>query len=175
MPVRIRITLLFTLLVAVILTLVCVSVYYFSYNLRVNYIKTRLTNKAITVGNLLNQSNFFSTEMVRKIDSSTTLAYTNKVVQAYDSRNNKIYEYRDKVKGTFKLRPEILGEARVKGRVFFDVGSEEAVAYYYTDVDSKVVVVVAGEDNEGKENLQHLLYILLFSYLAGIIIASTLR
>ena len=172
MPVRIRITLLFTLLVAVILTLVCVSVYYFSYNLRVSYIKSRLTNKAITVGNLLNQSNFFSTEMVRKIDSSTSLAYTNKVIQAYDSRNKKIYEYRDNSGGAFKLRPEILGEARDKGKVFFEAGNEEAVAYYYTDVDSRVVVIAAGEDREGKQNLQHLLYILLFSYLAGIIIAG---
>ncbi|MGI8637302.1 MAG: sensor histidine kinase, partial [Segetibacter sp.] len=172
MPVRIRITLLFTLLVAVILTLVCVSVYYFSYNLRVNYIETRLTNKAITVGNLLNQSNFFSTEMVRKIDSSTSLAYTNEVIQAYDSKNNKIYEYRDNSKAIFKLRPEILSKARIKGRVFFDVGNEEVVAYYYTDIASRVVVIVAGEDREGKENLQHLLYILLFSYLSGIIIAG---
>jgi len=59
MPVKIRITLLFTLLVVGILTLVCGSVYYFSYINRLKDIRTRLTNRAITTGRLLSQGGYF--------------------------------------------------------------------------------------------------------------------
>ena len=121
MPVRIRITVLFSLLVSVILTLVCVSVYYFSYNSRITTIRTRLANRAITTGNLLNQSTIFSNELVRKIDSSTTMAYTNKVIQAYDYRNNKIYEYSDIPNVNLRITDEVLNEARINGRFFFTI------------------------------------------------------
>ncbi len=174
MPVRTRITLLFTLLVVLILTLVCISVYYFSSTLRVNAIKTKLTNKAITIGSLLNQSDFFSNELVRRIDSSTSMSYTDKIIQAYNYKNNKIYEYNDYPKHfmPIKISPELLNEARVKGRVFFYIGEKDAVAYCYYHNDMPVIIIAAGEDQEGKRNLKNLINILLLSYLGGLVIAG---
>src|SRR3954452_18591071 len=93
MPVRIRIMLVFTLLVCLILSLVGFSIYYFSYTSRMDTIKTRLTNRAITFGRLLSRSEVFSGELVKRIDSLTSLAYTNRSIQAYDYKNNKFYEY----------------------------------------------------------------------------------
>ena len=55
MPVRLRITLLFSLFAFIILGVVCSSIYYFSYQTRLNGIKTRLTNRAITTARLLSQ------------------------------------------------------------------------------------------------------------------------
>jgi two-component system, OmpR family, sensor histidine kinase ArlS len=172
MSVRVRITIIFTLLVAVILALASISVYYFSYNLRVSSIESRLTNRAITIGNLLQQSAFFSNELVKKIDSSSYLAYTNKVIQAYDYKNNKIYEYRDKPESFITVAPELLKEARIKKKIFFKVGEREAVAYYSTDEHSRVVMVAAGEDKDGKQNLKNLLHTLLLTYFGGLVIAS---
>ena len=65
MPVKIRITLLFTLLVVSILTIVCGSVYYFSYINRLSDIRTRLTNRAITTGRLLSQGGIFDQALIR--------------------------------------------------------------------------------------------------------------
>ena len=72
MPVRIHITLLFTLLVAIILTFVCASVYYFSYSLRVSTIKAKLTDRAITIGRLLDNPDIFSNQLIERIDSVTS-------------------------------------------------------------------------------------------------------
>lgn len=173
MPVRIRITLLFTLLFAALLTVFCISVYYFSYYTRINSIKNRLTNRAITVGSLLNQSNFFSTDLIRKIDSSTSFAYSKKVIQAYDYRNNKIYEFKDKTASTFNVSPEILNEARINGTFYFSFGTREAVAYYYANADTHVVLISAGEDREGRDKLRQLSIILVLSYLIGLTIGAT--
>ena len=74
MPVRLRITLLFSLLVFFILSLVCAGIYYFSYEGRIQTIKSRLTNRAITTARLLSQREIFDRDLVRRIDSSTTLS-----------------------------------------------------------------------------------------------------
>jgi two-component system, OmpR family, sensor histidine kinase ArlS len=167
MPVRVRITLLFSLLVFVILSLVCSGIYYFSYQSRIDNIKTRLTNRAITTARLLSQRETFDRELVRKIDSSTTISLTNKTVEAYSFRNRKIYSYSDVAGDTVAVSEQILNDARVNGRVFFKVGKKEAVAYHYTDNNARVVVVTAAEDQEAKQNLKSLLNVLLLSFLVG--------
>ena len=91
MPVRLRITLLFALLVFIILSIVCGGVYYFSYTSRINNIKSRLTNRAITTARLLSQKEIFDQKLVQRIDSSTTISLKNKVVQAYDYNDRKTY------------------------------------------------------------------------------------
>jgi hypothetical protein len=82
MPVRVRITLIFSLLVFIILAIVCTGIYYFSFQTRINNIKSRLTNRAITTGRLLSQQEIFDKDLIKLIDSSTTLSYKNKTVQS---------------------------------------------------------------------------------------------
>ncbi|HYH16776.1 MAG TPA: HAMP domain-containing sensor histidine kinase [Flavisolibacter sp.] len=170
MPVRLRITLLFTALGFLILSLVCVSVYFFFYNARLNGIQARLTNRAITTARLLSQAEIFDKELIRRIDSSTTLTLKNKIVQAYDYQNHRIYNYRDKPSDTLTIAEDVLDDSRVNGSVFFEVRGKEALAFHYTDASTRLVMVVAGEDVEGKQNLQLLTRILLFSFMGGIII-----
>lgn len=167
MPVRLRITFLFSLLVFIILGLVCSGVYYFFYTARVNNITQRLTNRAITTARLLSQEEIFDQHLVQQIDSLTTISLKNKSVQAYDYQNNKIYNYSDIAGDTVNVKKVILDDARVKGKLFFTQNEKEAIAYHYTDNNSRIVIVVAAEDREGRENLRSLLNILLLSFLVG--------
>lgn len=170
MPVRLRITLLFVLLVFIVLGIVCTGIYYFSYTARVNTIKTRLTNRALTTARLLSQREIFDQGMVQRIDSSTTISLKNKVVQAFDHQNQTVYDYADNPGDPFTVSAEVLDDARVKGTVFFEQGKKEAVAYHYTDSQSRIVVVSAAEDVDGRQTLDTLLKILLSSLLIGIIL-----
>ena len=167
MPVRLRITLLFALLVFVILSIVCAGVYYISYTSRVNMIKTRLTNRAITTGRLLSQREIFDKQLVQRIDSFTTISLKNKIVQAYDPQNNKVYNYSDVPGDELVLEKDILDEARANRSHYFVSGQKEGVAYYYVDPNSKLVIVSAAEDVEGKNNLHTLRNILLLGFLVG--------
>jgi len=166
MPVRVRITLIFSLLVFFILSLVCSGIYYFSYEARINNIKTRLANRAITTARLLSQEVFDKT-LVQRIDSSTTLSFKNKTVQAYNYQNRRVYRYSDDPDDTVHVDAKTLDDARVKGHIYFTEGNREVVAYHYTDNNSRFVMVVAGEDVEGKESLRNLSEILLLSFLVG--------
>lgn len=167
MPVRLRITFLFALLVFFILSIVCGGIYYFSYQSRIDNIRTRLTNRGITTASLLSQREIFDKELIQRIDSSTTISLKNKTVQAYDYQNRVIYRYSDVPGDNMNISEDVLNNARVKGDYFFEVGKKEAVAYYYVDNSSKIVIVTAAEDEFGKQSLHTLLNILLLSFLVG--------
>src|SRR5687767_2583048 len=121
MPVRLRITLWFGLIVFCILLLVCGSVYYFSHSTRINNIRTRLTNRAITTGRLLQQSEYFDQRLLQRINASTELAMKDKTLQVYDYLNNIIYSYSEKKGDTLVVSPDILDEARITNSVFFRI------------------------------------------------------
>src|ERR1700744_2587904 len=168
MPVRSRITLLFTLLVVGILTLVCSSVYYFSYTNRIKDIQTRLANRAITTGRLLSQGGIFDQALIRKIDASTSVAMKDKIVEAYDNSNHRIYWYADSTVDTMHLDTAILGRARLsKESIYFKQGSKDAIAYYYNDGDACFVIVAAAYDEQGNEKLRHLRLVLTLSFIGG--------
>jgi two-component system sensor histidine kinase ArlS len=167
MPVRIRITLLFVVLVSIILGMVCTGIYYFSYSARISTIKTRLTNRAITTARFLGHKELFDQKLVQRIDSLTTLALKNKLVQAYDHQNKIIYSYSDIPGNPIHIDSEVLDDARANGTRFFSIGDKEAVAYHQSDSTARIVVVSAGEDVDGKESLRTLAKILLMSFLVG--------
>src|ERR1700761_7019670 len=170
MPVRNRITLLFTLLVVGILTLVCSSVYYFSYTNRIKDIQTRLANRAITTGRLLSQGGIFDQALIRKIDASTSVAMKDKIVEAYDNYNHRIYWYADSAVDTMHLDTTILGSARLsKESVYFKQGTKDAIAYYYYDGDACFVIIAAAYDEQGNEKLRHLRLVLSLSFIGGIL------
>lgn len=171
MPVRARITLIFSLLVFVILGLVCTAVYYFSYTNRLNNIKTRLTNRAITTARLLSQSETFDKQLMYKIDAATTVAMKDKTVQAYDYTDKRIYAYSDKPADTIAIEKSILDEARINQRLYFTTGKKEAIAYHYTDANNRIVIIAAGYDEDGKTILNQLRLILLLSFCGGVVMA----
>ncbi len=171
MPVRIRITLLFTAIAFIILGLVCGAVYYFTYNNRVKNAKTRLTNRAITTGRLLSQSAIFNPELIQKIDSSTAMSFKHKTVQAYDYLNTKIYSFSDHPDDTIHVQPQNLNDARVQKSVFFTVGNKDVIAYHSTNRNNRIVIVAAGYDEDGKKILRQLSYFLILSFIGGNIIA----
>ena len=167
MPVRLRITLLFSLLVFIILGLVCTGVYYFFYTARENNITQRLTNRAITTARLLSQREIFDQRLVQQIDSLTTISLKNKSVQAYDYQNKKVYSYSDLDDDTITITQDVLNDARVRGSFFFNQEEKEVVAHHYTDNNARIVIVVAAQDIEGKESLNSLLNILVLSFFIG--------
>src|SRR5687767_10595006 len=108
MPVRLKITLLFALLVSAILMLLCLSIYYFSYTTRVSTMKGRLKNRAITTARLLGQSSYFDHQLLRRIDTSTALAMKEKSIQVYNYLDERIYWYADKAKDTISINKKVL-------------------------------------------------------------------
>ena len=171
MPVRIKITLLFTMIVFLLLSLVCGSVYYFSYSNRLENVKIKLLNRALTTASLLNQSETFDPVLINKIDASTAMSMKNKTVQAYNFFDVLIYTYSDIAADTIHVGSGIMNDARKRSEVFFTTGNKEALAWCDVDNQSKIVIVAAAYDEEGLNYLERLKLILLFSLTGGILVA----
>ena len=171
MPVRIKITLLFTMIVFLLLSLVCGSVYYFSYSNRLENVKIKLLNRALTTSSLLNQSEIFDPVLINKIDASTAMSMKNKTVQAYNFFDVLIYTYSDVAADTIHVGSGIMNDARKRSEVFFTTGNKEALAWCDVDNQSKIVIVAAAYDEEGLNYLERLKLILLFSLTGGILVA----
>ena len=170
MPVRLRITFLFVLLVFIILGIVCGSVYYFSYKERINTIKTRLTNRAITTGRLFSQRETFDQRMLRQIDSLTSVSLKDKIVQIFDENNQRVYSYSDQPNDGLPVDKDMLHRLDSNQRKYFRSGDKEAVAYRYAERNNDIFVVSAANDENGKQNLVHLRNILMLSFFWGIVV-----
>lgn len=171
MPVRLQITLLFGAIVFLILALVCGTVYYVSYNNRKNGITTRLTNRAITTARLLRQSDYFTTQLMQRIDAATALTLKDKVIEVYDYLNNKIYRYADNPADTAQVEKTILDNARVRNNIYFTMGPKDAIAHHHVDSTSRFVVISAAFDEDGLARLKQLRVILWSSFFGGIVVA----
>lgn len=172
MPVKIRITLLFTLLVMGILLLVCTSVYYFSYTNRIKDIRTRLANRAITTGRLLSEGGIFDQQLIQKIDAATSVAMKDLVVEAYDATDRSIYRYSDEPGDTIRMDGALVDRARIGKKdtpLYFRIGVKDAVACYYRDKNAHLVIIAAAYDEAGSDKLRHLLLVLSLSFVGGIL------
>lgn len=167
MPVRLRITLLFLLIVMLILGLLCTGIYFFTNEHRINTVHTRLLHRAHTTERFLSDRETFDQDLMLRIDSLTLNALSNKAIQAYDAGNRIIYHYSEDPADSVPTMPNILKTARQKGIHFFKTGNKEAVAFRNTAHKSGLVVIVSGEDVDGKENLQSVLQILIAGFFAG--------
>lgn len=171
MPVKLRITVLFTIISVLVLTLVCGTTYYIASGNRVNSIKTRLTNRAITTARLLSQSETFNQQVISKIDALTASALKNKTVQAYNQVNERIYSFSDSYQDTIAVAASVLDDARLNGTAYFRPGKQDAVAYYYKENNNHIVIISAAYDDLGENNLHQLLAILIISGIIGVIIS----
>ena len=170
MPVKVRITLFFTMIVFFILTIVCLSIYYITFNNREKNFRTRLTNRAVTTARLLDQADIFNKELMQKIDAATSVAMLDKTIQAYDYKGKKIYLYADNITDTIAVTKKMLEEAKEKNYVYFKVKQKDAIAYNYNKGARPIIVIAAAFDPEGKNSLEQLRNILLLCFFGGILI-----
>ena len=151
MHVRIKITLLFTLIMFLLLSLICGYIYYSSFNIRLENSKAQLTNWALTTSHKLNKPDIYDQKFMRKIDSVPILFIKNKTVQAYNYLNKKIYAYSDNAVDTIQITNEVLDKSRLSNNTFSNTGKRDAVVYY--DKNDRIVVFAAAYDEQGKKNL----------------------
>lgn len=173
MHVRIKITMLFSLLTCILLALFCGAIYYYFYNIQSEHFKIHLTEHAATTANMLNEPGAFDESFIKKTDSIFVTPLQHKTIQVYNSTNKKIYSNSDTPADTLAVNEEILNTARIQKKFFFSTGNREAIAVYDTINQSHPIIIAAAFDTEGMRNLSHLKIILLITFICGNIIALT--
>lgn len=172
MKIKFKITTLFTLLVTAILLLLSGSIYYFTSLQRKDAFNKRLLGRANNNAQMLSvlSNNTHALEILRNLDSASTTTLTHKSVYIYNYLDEPIYKFNARPEDSLTIDKEILREARLNHVVHFDVTGRDALAFHFTDANTRIVIVVAAYDDDGWNRLKQLWSILLLSLLIGIFI-----
>lgn len=164
MNIRTRLTLLFVLLVASIMLLFTVSVYYLYDQFRQQEFEQRLEEKAFTTVRLR--------EDVGEVPQNDLPALTDEQVTIYSKRGAVLYN-QWKQRPRFPITARFLNKIAQRHSQYIRIGDLEAVGVYHVTAKHKVVLIVAsGNDRYGLTKLDRLREILFFGWLLSLIIVG---
>ena len=168
MNIRTRLTLQFAGIVAVIVLLSHISIYYFSSQYRSAQFQTRLREKANTTADLLINVDDISAELLRIIDRNKKDLLFQENVKVYNFRNQVLYT--NNSKDDFGSDPEFLNKVRSTGEQILVKDQVELVAVLYNDDYNKYVITASAIDTYGLRKLGNLMEILTASFILIMII-----
>ncbi len=170
MKIKLKIVLLFTGLVTAILFILCLSIYFISVQNRQTDFRTRLKNRAITTMSLLRKVPEINNELLQRIDELTLVALQQRSVMVYANNNKVIYQYTDDNTVSVVLNNDIKEKVLRLGEYFFTVNAKDAIALNIKGVKNNYIIVSAAYDKDGFEKNRQLTFILIFSFLFGVLI-----
>jgi signal transduction histidine kinase len=168
MNIRTRLTLQFAGIVAVIVLLSHLSIYYFSSQYRATQFHSRLREKAKTTADLLINVDDISAELLRIINRNKKDLLFQENVTVYNFRNEVLYTNNNKE--DFGSDPDFLNKVRSTGEQILVTDDVELVAVLYSDEYNKYVITASAIDTSGLRKLGNLLEILTASFILILII-----
>lgn len=178
MKIRTRLTLLFTIVTAMLMIFYGIAVYYSSSEAREVSFYAQLRNEAVAKANLFFQSTLSEKEMHR-VYKNNTKTINEVQVAIYDPEFNLIYHDDSKV-DFVKEDPKMLSSILKKKEISFFIDDLQAIGMVYTHNGKEYLVTAAGYDQYGYKSINHLLTIsiiafisiLILIYLAGIFLSK---
>lgn len=171
MKIKYKITALFALLVTAILLLLSISIYYFTSLDRSEAFKRRLKGRANNNAQIYSMFGDSSIAVLTHIDSGSVGTLPRKSVVIYDYLDNAVYTFNAKGEALKGIDTALLERARVEEEIYFNIEDREALAFHHTDVNNRIVIVVAAYDSDGWERLLHVRRVLYLSLLIGALVA----
>lgn len=168
MNIRLRLAIIFSIIVAAIV--ISFSLYiYFSYaNFRQEEFYARLTNKAETTAKLLIKVQEIDGVLLKVIDRNTISALYSEKVIVFNEEDELIYSSLDDEVITYS--PEILDKIREEKRLEYREDENEVVGMLYEEDNSNNIVIASALDFYGRRKLENLKYTLILGCILSIVI-----
>lgn len=160
--IRTQLTLKFSYIVFLILTLFSFIIYYFSANYRESSFYSRLEHKAINTAKLLIEVKEVDHDLLKIIDRNTINALYNEKVMIFDYLNRKIYDSHDD--DSIYVTKALLDNVRLNNKIFYHEGKMEVIGLLYTDKYNRFVVIASAFDKNGRIKLNNLKWILIAGF-----------
>ncbi len=168
MNIRLRLTLLFAVLVASIMLAFSLSVYYLYNQFREQEFNKRLRDKALTTVRLFEDVGGITEELLHDIERNDLTTMYKEEVTVYDSNNKVVY---DSGKEPYISTPQLLAQAREGIDFSLRDGEKEIIGVRYVDKRKQVLVVVAyAIDVYGFSKLERLRNILITGWAVSLLL-----
>lgn len=166
MNIRAKLTLRFSVIVASILILFSLAVYFLSDIYRREEFYTRLESRAITTGRLIVKVNEVDMDLLRIIDQHSIHALFEEKVMVFDGNNSLIYNGLDDF--SISYTPELLNNIRQKGKIEYTENDREVVGIRYTEANANLAIISSAYDRYGRSKLKNLGQVLVAGLVLGI-------
>src|SRR5688572_13330402 len=161
MKIRTKLTLMFFSIVILILTVISVSVYYFSSNYQQKDFVRRLKNRAINVGKVLLEVKEVDADLLRRLEQNNPANLPNQYVIIYDHRDNIVFQ-----SSTFQpiLIDSILIQKIRQGEISYMEHEFVVTGFTMKQPAGMYTLIAAASDVFGISALQNLQRILLVTF-----------
>jgi len=170
LKIKYKITILFTLLVAIILLVLTVMVYYLSAIERTDVFNKRLKSRASNNAQIFAYFGDSSVGMLKRIDAGSLVLLPQKSVTIAETSGKVVYDYHAADARPLQLNKALLHDIEVSEEKLFTIGKRDAIGLFYKDADRTFIIVVAAYDEEGRQRLSELKQTLGISLLLGMLV-----
>lgn len=170
MNIRNKLTFLFIVIVAVIITLASFSIYFSSANYRQDDFYNRLMNKAISTAKLLIEVDEVSATLLRRIERDNPLSLPKEKIIIYNYKNEVLFSTDEQLEIT--VNENLLDQIRLEDQVRFTQGDYEILGFLFSGPYDRFVVVTGAVDIYGLNKLSNLRLILIIVFCGSIIVVS---
>ena len=170
MKIRTSLTLIFFLIVVIILTVVSLSIYFFSAEYREQEFYTRLRNKAENTAKLLIEVDEVSPELLKRIETDNPVNLPNEKISIYNFRNEELYS--SDAQNILPVDTALLDNIRLEGEVRFRYGDYEVLGFLFAYEFDRFTVVAAATDIYGAKKINNLRNILLTVFVISLFMIS---
>ncbi|MCK6695014.1 MAG: HAMP domain-containing histidine kinase [Thermoanaerobaculia bacterium] len=166
MNIRAKLTLRFSVIVASILILFSVAVYWLSSIYRREEFYTRLESRAITTGRLIVKVSEVDMNLLRIIDQNSIHALFEEQVLVFDADGKLIYNGLDDYGISYTAK--LINDIRERGKIEYTENDREVVGIRYTEANANLVIISSAYDRYGRSKLKNLGQVLIAGLVSGI-------
>ncbi len=155
-------------IVALILLLSCLAIYFSFSRSRKEDFYDRLGSKAKMVSQMLIEIEEIDAELLKRIEKNNPVSLPDEKIIIYDYKDSIVYS--TDTEKILEISPELIDEVRLNDEVRLKQKSYEILGQFYTDQYDRFVVFAAASDIFGIGKLKRLRIILLIVFLVSLII-----
>lgn len=171
MTIRVKITLLFSVLVTVLLLATSFTVYYLSSVERAAVFRQRLSGRAHNASQLFTILGDTSQALLQKIDASNARFFSRKSIRIFSVTKEPLYVFNTRPEDDFTVPASVIDEIINKRELAFKIGDRDAFGQYVKSTKPPIVIIVTAYDADGHKWLSDLQQILAITMVAGILLS----
>lgn len=172
MNIRTKLTVTFFCLVIIVLTTICVSIYFFSANYRKQDFYRRLKNRASNTAKVLTQVKEVDAGLLRKIEQDNPASLPNQYVIILNYKNDTLYRSKDAV--VLPIDSTLLNNIRLTNEVHYIYQGLEVLGFLFVDKYDRFTVIAAATDIYGLDALRNLRNVLIITFSVSTLLISLL-
>ena len=165
MEIRKKISLQFTVIVAVIQLILSLAIYISFAKSREEDLFSKLEAKAKGVGQMLIDIVEIDAALLEKIERNNPLSLPFEKIIIYNYQNKVLFSSDEHAE--IKISSSLIDQVRLNNRVRSRIGEYEVLGKFYTNPNERIVVFVAAIDIYGFKKLVFLRWILTIVFLSG--------